>query len=103
MYRGSIYCGRRGVAIQTISAIDIALWDIMGKFYGQPVCVLLGARWRDRVRAYASTLFRPTPEAMKEAARRYLDQGFTGPSSSRRFCIPKITRVTDKWRRRLSR
>ena len=77
MYRGSIYYGRRGVAIQAISAIDIALWDIMGKFYGQPVCMLLGAKWRDRVRAYASTLFRPTPEAMREAARRYLDQGFT--------------------------
>ncbi len=77
MYRGSIYYGRRGVAIQAISSIDIALWDIIGKFYGQPVCVLLGAKWRDRVRAYASTLFRPTPEAMREAARRYLDQGFT--------------------------
>ena len=77
MYRGSIYYGRRGAAIQAISAIDIALWDIMGKFYGQPVCVLLGARWHDRIRAYASTLFRPTPPAMREAARRYLDQGFT--------------------------
>lgn len=77
MYRGSIYYGRRGVAIQAISAIDIALWDIMGKFYGQPVSILLGGRWRQRVRAYASTLFRPTPGAMREAARRYLDQGFT--------------------------
>jgi L-rhamnonate dehydratase len=77
MYRGSIYYGRRGVAIQAMSAIDIAIWDIMGKFYGQPVCVLLGARWRERVRAYASTLFRPTPGAMREAARRYLNRGFT--------------------------
>jgi L-rhamnonate dehydratase len=77
MYRGSIYYGRRGVAIQAISAIDIALWDIMGKFYNQPVCILLGARWRDQVRAYASTLFRPTPAAMHEATQRYLDQGFT--------------------------
>lgn len=77
MYRGSIYYGRRGAAIQAISAIDIALWDIMGKFYGQPVSVLLGARWCHKVRAYASTLFRPTPSAMREAARRYLDEGFT--------------------------
>ena len=77
MYRGSIYYGRRGVAIQAISAIDIALWDIMGKFYQQPVCVLLGGKWRDKVRAYASTLFRPTPEAMREATRKYLDEGFT--------------------------
>lgn len=77
MYRGSIYYGRRGAAMQAISAIDIALWDILGKYYRQPVHILLGGRWRDRVRAYASTLFRPTPEAMREAARRYLDQGFT--------------------------
>lgn len=77
MYRGSIYYGRRGVAIQAISAIDIALWDICGKFYGQPVHILLGGKWRDRVRAYASTLFRPEPQAMKDAVRGYLDQGFT--------------------------
>lgn len=77
MYRGSIYYGRRGVAIQAISAIDIALWDICGKFYGQPICILLGGKYRDRVRAYGSTLFRPTPEAMREAVKQYLDEGFT--------------------------
>jgi L-alanine-DL-glutamate epimerase-like enolase superfamily enzyme len=77
MYRGSIYYGRRGVAIHAISAIDIALWDIAGKFYQQPVCVLLGARWRNKVRAYASTLFRPTPAAMCDAVKSYLDKGFT--------------------------
>ena len=77
MYRGSIYYGRRGVAIQAISAIDIALWDICGKFYNQPIHILLGGKWRDKVRAYGSTLFRPTPEAMREAVRVYLDQGFT--------------------------
>src|SRR5204863_2856305 len=77
MYRGSIYYGRRGVAIQAISAIDIALWDICGKFYGQPVHVLLGAKWRDKARAYGSTLFRSTPAAMKEAVKSYVDQGFT--------------------------
>ena len=77
MYRGTIYFGRRGAAIQAISAIDIALWDICGKAYNQPVHILLGGKWRDKVRAYGSTLFRPTPEAMREAVRVYLDQGFT--------------------------
>jgi L-alanine-DL-glutamate epimerase-like enolase superfamily enzyme len=77
MYRGSIYYGRRGAALQAMSAIDIALWDILGKFYQQPIHILLGGKWRDKVRAYASTLFRPTPPAMREAARRYLDEGFT--------------------------
>src|SRR5580704_10508555 len=77
MYRGSIYYGRRGAALQAMSAFDIALWDIMGKFYRQPIHILLGGKWRDKVRAYGSTLFRPTPQAMREAARRYLDEGFT--------------------------
>lgn len=77
MYRGSIYFGRRGAALQAISAIDIALWDICGKFYQQPIHILLGGKWRDRIRAYGSTLFRSTPEAMHEALKVYLDQGFT--------------------------
>jgi L-alanine-DL-glutamate epimerase-like enolase superfamily enzyme len=77
MYRGSIYYGRRGVAIQAISAIDIALWDICGKVYGQPVCILLGGKWRDKVRAYGSTLFRSTTGAMKEAVKSYVGDGFT--------------------------
>lgn len=77
MYRGSIYYGRRGVALQAISAIDIALWDICGKVYKQPVHILLGGKWRDKVRAYGSTLFRPTPSAMKAAVHRYVEQGFT--------------------------
>jgi L-alanine-DL-glutamate epimerase-like enolase superfamily enzyme len=77
MYRGSIYYGRRGVALQAISAIDIALWDIAGKFYGVPIHLLLGAKWRNKIRAYASTLFRPDPAAIREAAKLYIDQGFT--------------------------
>ncbi len=77
MYRGSIYYGRRGVAIQAISAIDIALWDIAGKFYRQPIHILLGAKWRSKVRAYASTLFRPDPGAIREAVKHYKGEGFT--------------------------
>jgi len=37
MYRGTIYFGRRGAAMQALSAIDIALWDICGKTYGTPM------------------------------------------------------------------
>ena len=77
MYRGSIYYGRRGVALQAISAIDIALWDICGKHYGQPIHILLGGKWRSRIPAYASTLFRSTPAAMAEAVATYTAQGFT--------------------------
>jgi L-alanine-DL-glutamate epimerase-like enolase superfamily enzyme len=77
MYRGSIYYGRRGVVLQAISAIDIALWDIAGKFFGVPIHILLGAKRRSKIRAYASTLFRSEPNAIREAAKIYMDQGFS--------------------------
>ena len=76
MYRYLGYYGRQGAGMQMLSAVDIALWDIAGKAFGQPVCKLLGAKYHDRVKAYASTLFRPTPDAMKRAVSGYLDQGF---------------------------
>lgn len=76
LYVGSAYYGRRGVAIHCISAIDNALWSIRSQALGVPIATLLGGRRRDRVRAYASTLFRLTPEATREAARGYVARGF---------------------------
>ena len=70
------YYGQQGAGMQMISGADIALWDIAGKACGQPICKLLGAQYRDRVKAYASTLFRPTPDAMKHAVEGYIEQGF---------------------------
>lgn len=77
LYRGTIYYGRRGVAMQVISGVDIACHDIIGKATGRPVYKLLGGAYRDWVRAYASTLFRPTPDDMKRACQHYLEKGFT--------------------------
>nr|HMN28669.1 hypothetical protein [Caldilineaceae bacterium] len=76
MQRFLAYYGRQGAGIQMISGADIALWDIVGKATGQPVSKLLGAHYRDKVKAYASTLFRPTPDAMKQAVEEYLNHGF---------------------------
>jgi L-rhamnonate dehydratase len=77
MYMASVYYGRRGVAIQVLSGIDIALWDIIGKATALPIYKLMGGGYRDKVRAYASTLFRSKPSAIEEACRHYVDQGFT--------------------------
>jgi L-alanine-DL-glutamate epimerase-like enolase superfamily enzyme len=77
VYRGSIYWGRRGVAIQVLSGLDIACHDIIGKAVGRPLHKLLGGAYRDRVRAYASTLFRPDPDDIKRACAGYLARGFT--------------------------
>jgi len=77
VYRGTSYYGRRGVAIQALSGFDIACHDLIGKAIGRPLHKVLGGAYRDRVRAYASTLFRPTPDAMKRACEFYLRRGFT--------------------------
>lgn len=50
--------GQRGLTVTALSGIDMALWDIKGKVLGQPVCVLLGGRWRESVRAYATGSFK---------------------------------------------
>jgi L-alanine-DL-glutamate epimerase-like enolase superfamily enzyme len=76
MYRFVAYYGRQGAGMHMMSAVDIALWDIAGKAMNVPVWKLLGAGYRDKVKAYASTLFRPTPDAMKRAVEEYLKHGF---------------------------
>ncbi len=76
MFRYLAYYGRHGAGMQMMSGVDIALWDIAGKAFGQPVCKLLGACYRTHVKAYASTLFRPSPGATKRAVDEYLKQGF---------------------------
>jgi L-alanine-DL-glutamate epimerase-like enolase superfamily enzyme len=77
MYRGSIFFGRGGAAQQAISGIDIALWDIAGKAYGQPVYKLLGGGFKKKFRAYASILFGDTPQETYEIGRRWTGEGFT--------------------------
>ena len=58
------------------SAIDIALWDLLGKFHDQPIYKLLGAA-RDRLRAYASTLMYDTVQEYVDLALECREQGFT--------------------------
>jgi len=76
-YTGMAYFGRRGVAINVLSGFNNACHDIIGKATGQPVYKILGGKVRDSVRAYASTLFRPTTDDMKKACAQYLEYGFT--------------------------
>ncbi len=65
-YRSYKY-GRMGVAINVLSAIDMALWDIIGKATGRPLYQLLGGAVRKSVHAYSSVLFPESTEDMPEA------------------------------------
>jgi galactonate dehydratase len=52
LFRGFTYMGSRGAAVECVSAIDIALWDIRGKALGQPIYELLGGPVRDEIALY---------------------------------------------------
>ena len=77
MYLASYFYGQHGVAIQAMSGIDIAIWDIIGKATNQPIWKLLGGKYRDKVRTYASTLMPYTPEESAEEALKWKEENYT--------------------------
>jgi L-rhamnonate dehydratase len=54
MWRGTLYYGRKGLVVNAISAVDNALWDIVGKALHKPVYQLLGGANRQRVPGYCT-------------------------------------------------
>ena len=77
LYQSSFYYGRRAVVAHTIGGIDIALWDIIGKYYKQPIYQLLGGAFHKRIRTYASDLFGRDGDETREKAKKWVDQGFS--------------------------
>lgn len=71
--------GRQGEAMFAISVVDCALWDLKGKWLGQPVWRLLGGPTRRKIPAYASMLGYEVldPGKVRERALAYREQGFT--------------------------
>jgi len=52
MFRASQFYGRRGIVIEVMSGIDLALWDTVGKATRQPVYNLTGGKTKDRIPVY---------------------------------------------------
>lgn len=75
LHANTFWMGRGGSITHAISGIDIAMWDILGKATGQPVGRLLGGKYRDRVRPYASLLMQE-PGLMREKLLPVREQGF---------------------------
>jgi len=63
MYLGSLFYGRKGVVINALSGVDLALWDLLGKLRGEPVFQLLGGAVRGEVEFYATG---PRPDLAKQ-------------------------------------
>lgn len=76
MYRATMYCGRRSTMITAMAAIDMALWDLKGKHFGEPIHRLLGGKRHDRVLAYASILFGRDGQETADIGRRWRAAGY---------------------------
>src|SRR5437763_10908966 len=75
MYRRTMYFGRTSVGITAMAAVDMALWDLKGKHYGEPIHRLLGGKQHARIKAYASILFGRDGRETADIARRWREAG----------------------------
>ena len=77
MYRRTHAWGRKGIGMVAISAIDIAIWDLMGKLSNKPVFKLLGGRTKEKIPVYYSKLYASTIDAMQAEAAEAMKNGYT--------------------------
>ena len=54
-WRSTVNYGRKGIAVQALSALDLAIWDARGHLLGLPVYALLGGKTKDKMPVYATT------------------------------------------------
>ncbi|MCY4309010.1 MAG: L-rhamnonate dehydratase [Rhodobacteraceae bacterium] len=78
MYRKTHAWGRKGIGMTAISAIDIGIWDLMGKIVGKPVFKLLGGRTKDTIPVYYSKLYADSVDAMQQEAAKAMEGNFQG-------------------------
>ena len=90
--------GQKGVVIEGLSGIDIALWDIKGKHFGAPVHRLMGGPLRTEVQAYATGLYRRKSgdplRYLAEEAASYVAEGFRAVKLKVGFGVEEDAAVT---------
>jgi D-galactarolactone cycloisomerase len=90
--------GQKGVVIEGLSGIDIALWDIKGKHFGVPAHRLLGGPLRTEVQAYATGLYRRKSgdplRYLAEEAAGYVAEGFKAVKLKVGFGVEEDAAVT---------
>jgi len=88
--RNNVRHGRRGVGMLAVAAVDLAVWDILGKLRNESVYRLLGGPVQPRLRTYLAMLgLNTAPESVARRSREGVERGFTafkwylhyGPSS----------------------
>ncbi|MHA2204098.1 MAG: enolase C-terminal domain-like protein, partial [Candidatus Hodarchaeales archaeon] len=70
---------RKGDYMRAVSMVDIALWDLKGKWVDKPVMRLLGGPVQEKIPAYISTLgWSLEPKTAAETTKRLINEGYTG-------------------------
>ena len=81
MYNQTRDFGRKGSVVAAISAIDIALWDISGKYYEKPIYQLLGGLFRKKIKPYATGFYRLNGQGeasrLAEEAIQHYENGYS--------------------------
>ncbi|MER3376203.1 MAG: mandelate racemase/muconate lactonizing enzyme family protein [Allomuricauda sp.] len=80
MRRGGLFKGAQaGMYVCVMTALETALWDLVGKALGLPVYQLMGGKFRDKIRVYCDTAgSRLEPQEMGRRAKEDVDKyGFT--------------------------
>jgi L-rhamnonate dehydratase len=63
LWRATLFYGRKGLVLNAISAVDLALWDLLGRLRDEPVHTMIGGAVRDAIEFYATG---PRPDLAKE-------------------------------------
>lgn len=74
MYASTRDYGRHSTPVEAISAVDIALWDILGKAWKQPVWKLLGGAFRSKIRLYATGFYYKLSDLEKEHEQEVVER-----------------------------
>ncbi len=78
MYTRSAHWGRRGVIIPVISGLEIALWDIISKYFDKPLYNLLGGKYRKKIKVYASAGMDKSLDMLQQEVKSYEKKGYKG-------------------------
>ena len=91
MYLSTLYYGRKGLVLNAISGVDLALWDLLGQWRQEPVYQLLGGKVRDELVFYATGA---RPDAGPEArVHRRQAAAAPWPGRGRRGAAARISRL----------
>jgi D-galactarolactone cycloisomerase len=107
MYNRTKDFGMKGAVIGAISAVDIALWDVIGIAAGKPIHKLLGGAFRTEAVPYATGFYRVEggryPEQLVREAANYADRGFRAMKLKIGFGLEEDLRVVKAVRNTIGR